>query len=161
MNPPPMEKECALIDDCVRGVESREADAIGMLRLRAGRKHDVAMEEQVAVFVEFNWLRSREVDTFFASANGGDCGINRRRVDRRRLIARETEQDGAIRGVADAGEGQRAVEVCLHASNAIDAGRDPTSSRAKAARGAHGAHGVRTGWADADFVEVEEAGGHG
>jgi hypothetical protein len=40
-------KERALLGNCARRIEGSETEPVGMLSLRAGRKHNVAMEEEV------------------------------------------------------------------------------------------------------------------
>ena len=76
------------------------------------------------------------------------------------LVTGEAEEDGAVGGVAFAGEGERAVELGADANDVIEQAvfDEP---ECEAVRGAHGAHGVRTGGTDAEFVEIEEAGRHG
>ena len=94
------------------------------------------------------------------SADGGNRGFDGGGIDGGRLISREAEQNGAIGRVAQSRERQRAVQVGLHSGNAI-VNAERRKFAGKSAGSAHRAHGVRTGRANADFVEIEEAGGHG
>ena len=55
-------KERALLDNSAGRVESGEAQAVGMLRLRAGGNHHVAMEQKTALFVERNGERAGQID---------------------------------------------------------------------------------------------------
>ena len=78
------------------------------------------------------------------------------RRDRVWSVAGKAEEDGVIGAVTDAGEGERAIEVDLHARD----GRQHTGTLQAACEGerrAHGTDGVRGGGADADFEELEEA----
>jgi hypothetical protein len=74
-------------------------------------------------------------------------------------FAEETKEDGAVGGVADAGEGERAVEVYFESAGLVEeAGCGEILGEPEG--GSHRADGVRTGWADADLEEFEEAGVH-
>ena len=66
----------------------------------------------------------------------------------------------AVGSVADAGEGERTVEIDGDLCCALQkAGGFKLAREAEGC--AHGADGVRAGGADADFEEFEEAGVHG
>ena len=54
------------------------------------------------------------------ASNLRDGGFDDRGVDHGRLIARETEEYGAVGGVAEAGERERAVERSLNAGNTVE-----------------------------------------
>ena len=153
-----MEKEGALCEHRAGRIERREAQSVGMLRVRPGRKHDVAMEEQIARFVEMEWTACRQ-DRFAAPANRRHRRVDRRRIDRRRLVARQTQQHGAVGGVTQAGQRQRAVELHLHTLDAVQHAALGKLAR-KPARRAHRPHRVRTRRTDADFVEIEETRRH-
>ena len=71
----------------------------------------------------------------------------------------QSQQHGAIGGMAESSEGQRSVKIHLHAFNLIEKTCFQEFPNEAAGR-AHWSHGVRTGGADADLVKVEEAGGH-
>ncbi len=158
MNPPPMEKIGALVLNGAAGIERSDAQAIGMLRVRAGRKHCVAMEEEIARFFEWNGALTGQRDAM-GLANGGDRGRDVGRINGRGFVAGETEQHGAIGSVAQAGECERAVQVGLHTLHVPQNSTLGQPAR-KTACGAHGAHGVRTRRTDADLVQVEETGRH-
>ena len=65
-------EEGALVDDCAGGIEGRKTETVGMLDMRAGRKHDVAVKEKVAWFVERDGTRAGQID-----AMGGANSLNR------------------------------------------------------------------------------------
>jgi hypothetical protein len=90
-------------------------------------------------------------------ANFGNGRVNDGGIDHSRLVARETKKYGAVRGVAQAGEGERSVERSLDAGNAMEQAMRLEVPRKEAGR-PHGAHGMRAGRADADLVKVEETG---
>ena len=77
-----------------------------------------------------------------------------------RGLRREAEEDGAVGAVADAGEGERTVEIDGDLCGFFEeiCGGEFAG---EAEGGAHGTDGVRAGGADADFEEFEEAGVHG
>src|SRR5580692_1854861 len=104
-------------------------------------------------------MRSREIELPRA-ADSGNCGCNCRGIDAGRLVTRESEQNCAVRRVADASESQRSVELGLDARHMIEQASAAKLTRKEACR-AHRAHGVRTGRANADFVQVEQTRGHG
>jgi hypothetical protein len=110
-------------------------------------------------FFKWDGMRSGQIDAP-RRANGRDGGFNGRGIDGGRLIARQAQQHSAVCGVAQPGEGQRAVQLRLHARNAVEQAALPKLAR-KAAGRAHGPHGMRTRRTDADFVQVEETRGHG
>jgi hypothetical protein len=66
--------------------------------MRAGRKHLVAMEEEVAGFVEGNAMRCSQKDAV-RGADGGDGGIDSGGIDCGRFVSGKTEKDGTIGAV--------------------------------------------------------------
>src|SRR5580658_10226421 len=64
-------------------------------------------------------MRSREIELPRA-ADSGNCGCNCRGIDAGRLVTRESEQNCAVRRVADASESQRSVELGLDARHMIE-----------------------------------------
>jgi len=129
-----------------------------MLRVRAGGMHDGAIEVQVTRLFKRNEARAGEAD-LHRGANGCDCGFNGRWIDGGGFVAGQSENDCTVCGVSDSSEGKRAVEVNLDAHDAIQLNARPELA-GKATGCAHGAHRVRTGRANTDLVEVEEARGH-
>jgi hypothetical protein len=95
------------------------------------------MEEEVAGFVEGDGVRVAEGEGARGS-DGGDDGVDEGGIDAVGLLAGETEEDGAVGGVAEAGVGERAVEVDLDTGDWGEAGELVDETK----RGAHGADGV-------------------
>ena len=117
------------------------------------------MEEQVARLRQREWhgpAGERDAPGF---ANGGDGGFDGGGIDGGGFVTGEAEEHGAVGGMAVAGESERAVELGVYSGHAIEQAALGEAA-SEAAGGAHGAHGVRARRADADFVEIEEAGRH-
>jgi hypothetical protein len=110
-----------------------------MLGNCAGRKHLIAMEDEIAWLVECDRMSPGQVDAL-RSADSCNGGFDGRRIDGGRLITLQAKQNSAIGGVAFAGEGKRSVEIYLHAGDTIEHSRRELAG--EAAGGAHGAHGV-------------------
>ena len=85
-------KEGALGDDCAVRVEGREPHPIGVLRAGAGRKHLVAMEEEVAGLVEGNRALSGKIDAP-GRAHRRDRGFNGGGIDGRGFVACKAEEN--------------------------------------------------------------------
>ena len=134
-------KEGALRERRAVGVEGGEAETVGMRCAGAGRKHLVAMEEEIARLVEGDDVPARECDVP-RGTDGGDGGRNGGGIDRCGFVAGEAKENGAIRGVAHAGESQRAVEIGCDARRAFEQAVAIQLPR-KAAGRAHRPHGVR------------------
>ena len=100
-------------EDLTFDIESGEADAVGMLDDCAGREHQIAVENQVLLFIKTDGLGSRERD-YFCGADLSDGSINCFGIDGCRFVTTQTEKHGAIGGVSDAGEGKRSVEFGLY-----------------------------------------------
>ena len=81
--------------------------------------------------------------------------VDRVRVDGRRLVSAQSQKNGAIGGVPDAGERKRSVQVDLHASAKVQERAFGEPLR-KSECGAHWTHRVRTGWTDADLIEIKK-----
>jgi hypothetical protein len=133
-----------------RVVISGEAHAVAVVR------EALALEEvQIARFVERDILLCAEAKAP-AFPDPRDRDVGRVGVDPVGPLARKAEQDGAVGGVALAGQGERAVEVDLDP-------RGPSEPACvaqpldKAAGGRHRSHSVRGGWTDPDLEEVEDA----
>ena len=75
-------EERALGQDCAVCIEGREPHAIGVFGAGAGRKHLIAMEEEVVGLVEVNRALSRKIDAP-GSTDGGDRGFNGGWIDLR------------------------------------------------------------------------------
>ncbi len=95
-------KESALDENFTLRGKGGESQTVGMLRVRVGRKHLVAMEDEIVRFIEGDRMRSGESDTP-RGANGGDRGFDVFRIDGGRFVAHQPEQNRAIGGVAGAG----------------------------------------------------------
>ena len=108
MNPPPMEKNVRSERTAPAASNAVKRTPFGCACSRSGRKHLVAMKDQVARLVEFDSALAGKLDAP-GGANCSDCGLNRRGIDGGRLIAGEAEKDRAIGSVAEAGESQRAI----------------------------------------------------
>jgi hypothetical protein len=93
------------------------------------------------------------------SADGGDGGIDSGGIDGGRFVSCETEKYGAIRGVAQTGEGQRTVKIVCTRATRSRIPRDPVPAQSGRPRAS--AHGMRTGGTHADLVEIEKARRHG
>ena len=93
------------------------------------------------------------------ASDASDDGFHLCRIESGGEVAAEAEEDRAVGGMADAGEGERAVEIDLDAMDALE---QPFARKivGESESCCHRPHGVGTGRAYADFVEVEEA-GHG
>src|ERR1700677_4981523 len=98
-------KEGALLNYISGSIKGREAQAVGMLCLCAGRVHLGAIENQIAGFIEWNGVASGQI-YLMRGADAGDGGRDGRWIDGGRLVAGEAEQHGAIRGMAQAGQGE-------------------------------------------------------
>jgi hypothetical protein len=118
-------------------------------------EHPVAVEEQIGALHEGNAMRHAEVD-LPAGANLGNDGIDGCGIDAGRFLAAQSKKHGAIRGMADSGKGKRPVEFCRNMGDGWESAglRKPLNEGESSA---HWPHGVRTGGADADFVQVKEA----
>ena len=110
-------EEGALDELRAGGVEGGEAEAVGVQRVGLGRVHLVAVEEEVGFFVEGDGLEAGEGE-FLCEADVGKGGMHGFGVNGGWLVAAEAEEDGAVGGVADAGQRQGAVEVGLDAGGA-------------------------------------------
>ncbi len=141
-------------------VEGGEAHAVGVGVDGHVGIHLVAAEVEVFDFDEGNGFDAVECEGA-GGADGGDLWFDGGGIDGVGRFAEEAEKDGAVGAVADAGEGERAVEVDVYACGALEEIADEASWRGEAEGGAHGADGVGAGGADADFEEFEEAGVHG
>ena len=108
MNPPPMEKNVRSERTAPAASNAVKRSAVRMACSRAGRKHLVAVKDQVARLIEFDSAPAGKLDAP-GGANCSNCGLNRRGIDGGWLIAGEAEKDRAIGSVAEAGESQRAV----------------------------------------------------
>ena len=86
-----------------------------------------------------------------------DDRVGRVRVHPVGPLAGQAEQDGAVGGVALAGQGERAVELRQDPFGALQH-RFLRQRLDKAARGRHRPHRVRARGADPDLEEVEDAG---
>jgi hypothetical protein len=71
-------------------------------RARSGRKHLVAVKNQVAGLIEFDPSLPRKLNSP-GSANRFDCGLNRSGIDCSRFIACQPKEHGAVGSVAQAG----------------------------------------------------------
>ena len=139
--------EVALRDGCEGGC-----------RLGGDGVHLVAVKEEVLGFLE-RYFAATEKREALGRANGGDCLLNQGGIDGVGCFAGEAEEDGAVCAVADAGESERAVKVDGDVVRAIEV-TGTVKLADEAERGTHGADSVRTGGADADLKEFEEAGVH-
>ena len=120
--------------------------------------HLVAVEEEVLGFDEGDLVAAKERKALL-QANGGDGGLDGGWVHRVGSFAGEAEEDSAVGAVADAGEGERAVEVDEDMVRAVEAACGVELAD-EAESGAHGADGVGAGGAYADLEELEETGVH-
>ena len=111
------------------------------MRDDAGRwVHLVAVEEEVLGLGEGDGLAAEEVEGSGA-ADGGELGFDLRGVDSVGRFAEETEEDGAVGSVADAGEGERSVEMDDDAGGAIEE-TVGVERAGEAESGSHGTNGV-------------------
>ncbi len=91
--------------------------------------------------------------------DGGEGSFDPGGIDGVGCFAEEAEEDGAVGAMAEAGEGERAVEMDDDTSGAGElAGGVELLDEAQG--GTHGPDGVRAGGSDADLEEFEEAGIH-
>jgi hypothetical protein len=109
-------------------------------------------------------MRSGQIE-LVGGANACNRGRNVRGIDVGRLMSGESEQDSAIRSVAQAGESERSKKLCLHARNAIEQAAAAEFAR-KPASGMRAARMGTDPWylrgygialrANTDFVQVED-----
>ena len=146
--------EGALGEDFACGVEGGEAHAVGVRGggFRVRGVHLGAVEVEVGLLVEGDGAGAGQGEGLGGS-DLLDDGFDVGGFDGVWGLAGEAEEDGAVSGVADAGVGERAVELGLDAGD----GGEIRELAYEAEGGAHGADSVRGGGADADFEEFEEA----
>ena len=107
-------KEGALIDLGPCSVICRQPQTIRMLRARSRRKHDLALEEQILRLIESDTSYPCELELLRRTDLRHRC-LNHCRINRRRLIPRQTQQHGAIRSVSHPGQRKRTKQLHLHA----------------------------------------------
>lgn len=90
-------------------------------------------------------------------ANALESRLDLLRVKACGEVSTEPEKNGAICSVTQASQRQGPIKIDLHAmyTGELVLVREV---RRKVKSRRHGPHGVGAGWANADFVEVEEAG---
>ena len=92
MNPPPIEKNVRCSTIAPAASKPARRSPLGCCSLRARGKHDVAVKQQVARFVEREWSACRPDSIRRASRIPFDRWINRRGIDRCRLVAGQSQQ---------------------------------------------------------------------
>ena len=147
-------------EDCAGAVEGGEAHAVGVRVDGSGSGYIwLRRKLRFSASVKGTVLRPASLREL-VDADGGDFCFDGGGVDGVGGFAEEAEEDGAVGAVADAGEGERAVEVDVDLCGFFEevCGGEFAG---EAEGGSHGAYGVGAGGADADFEEFEEAGVHG
>lgn len=120
--------------------EGGKAKAVGMGGRGGVGVHLVAAEEEVDGLVKGDGVPAEEAENA-GRADLLDEGVNGGGMDGVGSLAGEAEEDGAVGGVADAGEGERAEELGLEAGGTgEEAGGGEGAGETKS--GAHGADGV-------------------
>ena len=142
----------------VNFVEGPEAHAVGVRDDAGDWIHLVAVEEKMLGLEEGNSLAAEKAECS-GGTDGDELGFDLRWVYGVGGFAQKAEEDGAVGTVADAGEGERAVEIDDDAGGAIEeiCGVECVD---EAQSCAHRADGMGAGGADADLEEFEETGVH-
>ena len=99
------------------GVAGRETHAVGVARQQL-----VAQEQQVHRLVEVDLMAAGQAQARLGP-DAGDRGFHDRGVDRRRIVAFETEQDRPVRAMPGAGERERAVQAHVYRNRALEQAR--------------------------------------
>ena len=139
-------------------VEGPEAHAVGVRDDAGDWIHLVAVEEKMLGLEEGNSLAAEKAECS-GGTDGDELGFDLRWVYGVGGFAQKAVEDGAVGTVADAGEGERAVEIDDDAGGAIEeiCGVECVD---EAQSCAHRADGMGAGGADADLEEFEETGVH-
>ena len=147
--PPPIEYISSVSKRRALRVPRGEAHAV-----RVPRQHLVAMEQEVHRLVEVD-LATAEQAQAARLADARERRLHDGRIELRRIVPLEPEQDGAIRAVAEAGQRERTVELDEDFRR-----RRQQPARLEVedeeSRGEHRSHGVRRGRADADLEDIED-----
>ena len=136
------------------GVRS-ETHAVGM-----ERQFLALVEEQIAFFVESNFMLAEQANFFF-TANAIQTCRDRLGIDCIRPFAFQPAQHRLVGAVAATGVRQRAEQLGLDARNIFQNVAFIQPARDEARGRAHRSDRMRRRRADADFEQIENADSHG